>query len=447
MPNFANILNSLLQNFSTPVIRRFFIRLLILSSFLLYGSDITAQVNGDFQFDPLDKKGAQKNREKSLRNQETFWVKKVIRQEILLKEMERIRVETNKIMKEISKLIKGEGQNLEGELTKLQDETIRVNQEIVAELEKINEGFLEGREGVRRKLENMRKESKSLVREIAFILEYEKEIWQKKQNFQGSLLQTNDELTTPQSKSGEVLKSNIFSNKEPELNEVITIHDPQDESFKDNKPSPINRFEKKIDSSRNEPKVDYEEGKQDNKGLLEPLKDESTEKLAQQNKNILEKDKDKETTKAKLEEQKQKIIDFGNQIKILRKKVKAKSGSASKEFIELGNKYLETQRFIDSLDDLEKLALLKFSNQNNIHLGSYEQAVWAFKIALSFNRNQGETHLTIGKIYDEISDGENAIMYARLADLVFIKKNNQAKIQETQSFIESLEKKYGDKNQ
>ena len=99
-------------------------------------------------------------------------------------------------MTEISKLIKGEGQNLEGELTKLQDETIRVNQEIVAELEKINEGFLEGREGVRRKLEKMRKESKSLAREIAFILEYEKEIWQKKQNFQGSLLQTNGILST-----------------------------------------------------------------------------------------------------------------------------------------------------------------------------------------------------------------------------------------------------------
>ena len=446
MPNFANILNSLLQNFSTPVIRRFFIRLLILSGFLLYGSDITAQVNGDFQFDPLDKKGAQKNREKSLRNQEIFWVKKVIRQEILVKEMERIRVETNKIMKEISKLIKGEGQNLEGELTKLQDETIRVNQEIVAELKKINEGFLEGREGVRRKLENMRKESKSLVREITFILDYEKEIWQKKQNLQGSSLQTNGELTTPQSKSGEVLKSNRFSNKEPDLNEVITIHDPQDESFKDKEPSPKNRFKKTIENSRNEPKVDYEKGEQDNKGLLESLKDESTEKLPQQNKNILEKDKDKETAKAKLEEQKKKFIDFGNQIKTLRKRTKGKSGNASKEFIELGNKYLETQRFIDSLDDLEKLALLKFSNQNNLHLGSYEQAAWAFKLALSFNRNQGETHLTIGKFYDEISDGKNAIMYARLANLVFIKKNNEAKIKGVQSFIESLEKKYGDKN-
>ena len=141
MPNFANILNSLLQNFSTPVIRRFFIRLLILSSFLLYGSDSTAQVSGDFQFDPLDKKGAQKNREKRLRNQEIFWAKKVIRQEILLKEMERIRVETNKIMKEISKLIKGEGQNLEGELAKLQDESTRVNQEIVTEIKKLIYAF------------------------------------------------------------------------------------------------------------------------------------------------------------------------------------------------------------------------------------------------------------------------------------------------------------------
>ena len=281
MPNFANILNSLLQNFSTPVIRRFFIRLLILSSFLLYGSEITAQVSGGFQFDPLDKKGTQKNRKELLRNQEIFWVKKVIRQEILLKEMERIRVETNKIMEEISKLINGEGQNLEGELTKLQDETIRVNQEIVTELEKINEGFLEGRESVRRKLENMRKESKSLVREIAFILEYEKEIWQKKQNLQGSSLQTNGELTTPQSKSGEVLRSNVFSNKEPELDEVITTQDPQDESFKDKEPSPKNRFEKTADNSGNRPKGNYDEGKQDSKGVLESFKDELAEKISQ----------------------------------------------------------------------------------------------------------------------------------------------------------------------
>ena len=141
MPNFANILNSFIQIFSIPVIIRYFILLCTLYSFLLYGSDSTAQVSGGFQFNPLDKKEAQKNREKLMRNQENFWGKKVIQQEILRKEMKRIRVETKKIMKEISRLIKGEGQNLEGELAKLQDETIRVNQEIVAELKKINEEF------------------------------------------------------------------------------------------------------------------------------------------------------------------------------------------------------------------------------------------------------------------------------------------------------------------
>jgi len=446
MPIFANKLNSLLPKFSAPVIRNFFFLLCILSSFLLYGYDSTAQVSEGFPFDPLDKKDSQKNREKLLRNHEIFPEKKVKQREILRKEMKRIRVETNKIMKEISNLIEGEGQNLEDELAKLQDEIIRVNQEIAEEITNINKGFLEGREGVRWKLESMRKESTSLAREIAFILDYEKEIWQKKKNLQGSLLQTNGELTASQFKSGEVLQSNVFNNKEPELDEVIIIHDPQDESFKDKEPSPKNRFEKTVDNSRNGPKGDYNEVKQDNKGVLEPFKDELAEKLPQKNENILEKDKGKETVKVTLEEKKQKLFEFGNQIKILRKKVKAKSGSASKEFIELANKYLETQRFIDSLDDLEKLALLKISNQKNLHLGSHEHAAWAFKISLDFNRNQGETHLTIGKIYDKISDGENAIMYARLANLVFIKKNNQTKIQEAQSFIESLEKKYGDKN-
>ena len=110
MPNFTTTLHSLLKNFSIPVIIRFFILLCILSRFLLYGSDSNAQVSGGFQFDLLDKKDAQKNRENLLRNQEIFWRKKVIQQEILRKEMERIRFETNKIINEISKLIKGEGQ-------------------------------------------------------------------------------------------------------------------------------------------------------------------------------------------------------------------------------------------------------------------------------------------------------------------------------------------------
>ena len=146
-----------------------------------------------------------------------------------------------------------------------------------------------------------------------------------------------------------------------------------------------------------------------------------------------------------LEEQKQKLYNFGNRIKILKKRIEEKSGNASPELLELGNEYLAAHRFIDSRDDLEKLALLQFANRKDLPLGSYEQAAWAFKIALSFNRSKGETHLTIGKIYDEINDGKNAIMYAKLAHLVFKQGKDKAKIQEAENFIEALSKKYADK--
>ncbi|MBT5472235.1 MAG: hypothetical protein HOK41_16650 [Nitrospina sp.] len=142
---------------------------------------------------------------------------------------------------------------------------------------------------------------------------------------------------------------------------------------------------------------------------------------------------------------KEKLFAFGNRIKILKKRIEGKSGNASPELIELGNEYLAAQRFIDSRDDLEKVALLQYANIKSLPLGSYEQAAWAFKIALRFNTNKGQTHLTIGKIYDEINDGKNAIMYAKLAHLVFRQKKNATKMKETQNFIESLTKKYEDK--
>lgn len=467
MPNFTNILNSLLQISSTPVIRRFFILLCILSRFLLYGSDSSAQVSGGFQFDRLDKIEIQRNKGKTLRDQGTLRENRLVRYEILLEKMKKIRLKTQKLMREISMAMRGETLKLKSKLEKLQGEIIKINQEIVADLQKVNEDFLEGRENIRRKLESMRKESKSLESEIAFILEYEREIWQKEtENLQNSLLQAKVEPTGTQSKSGVMFKSSRSTNKNFGTDKMITVNDPKENSVviipeykhnlekskrgykkaserkDDNKTLPKNRFERTVDNSQNEPKGDYDEGTQGSKGSLKSLKDESAEKPLQKNENILEKEEEKGTPKATIEEQKQKLFDFGNQIKILRKRVKVKNGNASKEFIELGNKYLETQRFIDSQDSLKKLTLLKFSNQKNLYLGSYEQATWAFKIALSFNRNKGETHLAIGKIYDEISDGENAIMYARLAHLVFSKKKNKAKMQETQSFIESLEKNY-----
>jgi hypothetical protein len=146
-----------------------------------------------------------------------------------------------------------------------------------------------------------------------------------------------------------------------------------------------------------------------------------------------------------LEDQKKRFFEFGNRIKILKKQIEAKSGNASPELIELGYAYLEAQRFIDSRDDIEKVALLQFANKKGLPLGSYEQAAWAFKIALTFNTNKAETHLQIGKIYDEVNDGDNPIMYSKLAHLFFKKNENASKMEETQNFIESLTIKYEDK--
>ena len=425
MPNFPNILNSFPAIFRPPIIRTLFMMLCILSWVFLFGSDISAQITQDLQFIPLDK-------EELLRDQKIFQEKKIMQQEIFRQEMERIRVKTKILMKEISEAMKGELLKIRGELEKLQNETNRVNQEIVVNLDNVNDDFLESREDIRRNLESMQKEAKSLKKEIALIMESERDIWKgETENFQDSLLQAKGQVAAAQSEY--TLERNISDYKNVTERKANT------------KPSQKSPFDKNIDSSRDKSTGDLDEEVQNTKSELESFKGESATNPSQKNENTLGKEEGKETAKLTLKEEKQKLLDFGNKIKILKKRVKTKSGSASKELIELGNKYLEAQRFIDSRDDLAKLTLLEFANQKDLYLGSYEQAAWAFKIALSFNRNKGETHLTIGKIYDEINDGENAIMYARLAHLVFRHKNNKVKSQEAQSFIETLEKKYGDK--
>jgi len=202
------------------------------------------------------------------------------------------------------------------------------------------------------------------------------------------------------------------------------------------------RANKTADNVRNDQTGGFGDGILGARGGLESFEDESA--ANRRRRGGAGSGEDDGSLVLTLEGQKQKLFEFGNRIRVLKKQIEAKSGNASPELIELGNEYLKAQRFIDSREDLEKLALLQFANQESLPLGSYEQAAWAFKIALNFNTNKGETHLTIGKIYDEINDGKNAIMYAKLAHLVFKKKSNPAKIKEVQNFIESLTIKYED---
>lgn len=95
----------------------------------------------------------------------------------------------------------------------------------------------------------------------------------------------------------------------------------------------------------------------------------------------------------------------------------------------------------------ERQILLNFSEEKELLLGSYEQAAWAYKLALTFNQKSARTHLKIGRIYDEMEDGENALMYAKLAHQIFKRDHKSSELEEAQSFIESLTSKYEDNSE
>jgi len=138
-----------------------------------------------------------------------------------------------------------------------------------------------------------------------------------------------------------------------------------------------------------------------------------------------------------------KLSRFSKNITNLKTEIKNSRGNPGILLAKLGNAYLEAQRFMDSQTDAEeRQKLLDLSNNEGLVLGSYEQAAWAYKLALSFNRKNAKTHLKIGKIYDEMKDGRNALMYAKLAHQIFKRNHNSSQLEETQSFIDLLTTKY-----
>jgi hypothetical protein len=66
-------------------------------------------------------------------------------------------------------------------------------------------------------------------------------------------------------------------------------------------------------------------------------------------------------------------------------------------------------------------------------------------LALAFNHKSAETHLKIGKIYDEMQDGKNALMFANLAHQIFKRNHKSSQMDEAQSFIDQLTAKYENK--
>ena len=142
----------------------------------------------------------------------------------------------------------------------------------------------------------------------------------------------------------------------------------------------------------------------------------------------------------------EKASRFSKNIASLKGELKNKSGDPEALLAKLGDAYLEAQHFINSQkDDEERQKIFDLSDNDNLLLGSYEQAAWAYKLSLTFNNKSAETHLKIGKIYAEMGDARNALMYAKLAHQIFKKRDNSKQMEETQTFIEMLIAKYKDK--
>ncbi len=139
----------------------------------------------------------------------------------------------------------------------------------------------------------------------------------------------------------------------------------------------------------------------------------------------------------------EKVSRFSKNITDLKKELKKANGNPGILLAKLGDAYLEAQRFISSQKgEEERQKLFDLSEDQGLLLGSYEQAAWAYKLSLNFTKKSAETHLKIGKIYDEMADGQNALMHAKLAHQIFKKRDNSNQMKETQAFIEMLTTKY-----
>ena len=186
---------------------------------------------------------------------------------------------------------------------------------------------------------------------------------------------------------------------------------------------------------------------------LDERKKKKTEKKPKQKKIVEDKtevvvaslpDTSVETTEESTQET---LSRFSKNISSLKSNLKNTSGNPEALLSKLGDAYLEAQRFMDSQkENEERQNLLELSSNGGLLLGSYEQAAWAYKLALNFNRKNAKTHLKIGRIYDEMGDGRNALMYAKLAHQIFKRNDNSGQMKETQSFIDLLAAKYENKS-
>lgn len=145
-----------------------------------------------------------------------------------------------------------------------------------------------------------------------------------------------------------------------------------------------------------------------------------------------------EIEEGSLKKHQAKLTQLSARIKKLLEQMKGGRHDNRKIFLDLGNAYLESQRYLNSLDYEEQIKLTRYAPHSGTALGSYELALWTYKVALTKNPNDGDTNFLMGKVFSEIGNQDEALERVRNAENLFIKNHDSDKAAETRSFIDSL---------
>jgi hypothetical protein len=134
-----------------------------------------------------------------------------------------------------------------------------------------------------------------------------------------------------------------------------------------------------------------------------------------------------------------KLTRLSEKIKSLRGQLLEDEGVQRTVFLDLGNTYLESHEYLNTLSLQNRLTIASFAEHSGVALGTHESALWVYKMALVRDPNDGETNFRIGKILSDMGEQDLALRRVRSAEVLFEKNNQPERAVQTQSFIKFLE--------
>jgi|GEM_PF-3624710 len=139
---------------------------------------------------------------------------------------------------------------------------------------------------------------------------------------------------------------------------------------------------------------------------------------------------------------KKKLAALSEQIKQLKRQLANGSKNTRSILVDIGKINLLSQRYLGALNSDDRLQLIQYADTAKIILGNFDMAVWTLKSALRLNPRDGETHLQLAHIFEEVRDGAEAVHHAKLAEHWFHKQNRRKKAAEAKTLTQSIRKAF-----